>query len=99
MDIINNSYSIVYKNKYDENKVLNMKGSQLLINYMVENNPTIKLSANPWRIINTYNSTFFDELDIARVNAHSGCGIKLVRFLSSDPKVIMNKLKIFLAEN
>jgi len=43
------------------------------------------LSANPWRIINTYEPKCFEELEIARVNAHSGSGIKLVRFLSSDP--------------
>jgi len=32
------------------------------------------------------------------MNAQSGSGIKLVRFLSSDPKILMNRLKILLAE-
>jgi len=43
----------------------------------------------------------FDELEIAKHNAeptHLGTGIKSVKFLSSDPKIIMNKLKILLAE-
>jgi len=31
-EIINNSCPIMYKNKYDENKVLNVKGKHLLIN-------------------------------------------------------------------
>jgi len=97
LDTLNNHYSIFYKNKYDETKVLSMQGSQLLINYMVKYNPKIKMSANPWKIISE-KTNFFNELEVARKNAHSGSGIKLVRFLSSDPKVLMNKLKILLAE-
>jgi len=97
MDTLNGYCSVMYKNKYYETQVLNMKSSQLLINYILINNPSFKLSSNPWRIINTYNSEFFNELDAAK-NAHLGSGIKLVRFLPSNPKVLMNKLKILLSE-
>jgi len=70
-----------------------MTGRQLLTNYMIKYNPKVKLSANPWLLINK-NTNFFDELNTLR-KAHSGTG---VRFLSSDPKTLMNRLKILLAE-
>jgi len=44
---------------------------------------------------------FSDELAIAKQNAeasHLGTGIKSVKSLPSYPKILMNKLKIFLAE-
>jgi len=78
-----------------------MQGKQLLINYMVNNNTNFKLSANPWKIINENMPEFFDELAIAKQNveqSHLGTGIKSVKCLSSNPKVLMNKLKILLAE-
>jgi len=40
---------------------------------------------------------FFDDLELKQ-QAHSGSGIKSIEFMSSDPKVLMNKLKIILAE-
>jgi len=78
-----------------------MQGKKLLLNYMVNNNTNFKLSANPWKIINEDMPEFFNELAIAKQNVeptHSGIGIKTVKCLPSDPKVLMNKLKIFLAE-
>jgi len=54
MQILIAYYNIVYKNRHDNTKVLNMKGKQLLINYMVDNNTNFKLSANPWKIINEH---------------------------------------------
>jgi len=52
IQILNNFRTIIYKNKHDENKVLSIKGSQLLINYMVKYNPKINMSANLWKLIN-----------------------------------------------
>jgi len=101
MEILNGYYNIVYKNRLDENKKLIMQGKQLLINYMVNNNTNIKLSANPWKIINEKMPEFFNELEIMKHNVeptHLGTGIKSVKFLPSNPKVLMNKLKILLAE-
>jgi len=46
-------------------------------------------------------STFFYDIDaVTRIHKkdHSGTGIKLVRFLPCDPKVLMDNLKILLAE-
>jgi len=40
-----------------------MSGSQLLTNYLLKYNPKIKLSANPWKVINDYNPTFSEELN------------------------------------
>jgi len=76
-----------------------MQGSQLLIIYFIKNNITTDKRYNPWKIIRENESEleFFKQLDAAR-NLHSGSEIKLVRFLSSDPKVLMNRLKILLAE-
>jgi len=73
-----------------------MSGKQLLTNYMLKYKPKIKLSANPWLLINK-NTNCLDELNTFK-KSHSGTGIKLVRFLSSDPKTLMNRLKILLAE-
>jgi len=78
-----------------------MRGKQLLINYMVNNNPNFKLATNPWKIINENMPEFCNELAIAKQNveqSHLGTGIKSVKFLSSNPKVLINKLKILLAE-
>jgi len=78
-----------------------MKGKKLLINYMVNNNTNFKLTVNPWKIIKEHMPNFFDELSIAKQNVettHLGTGIKYVKFVSSNPKVLMNKWKILLAE-
>jgi len=67
---------------------------------MINNNTNFKLSSNPWKIINENMPEFFEELAIAKQNVetlHLGTGIKSVKFLPSNPKILMNKLKILLA--
>jgi len=101
IDILNIYYNIFYNYRYDKKIFLNMQGKKLLINYMLNNNTNFKLSANPWKIINENMREFFNELEITKQNVeptHLGTGIKSVKFLSSNPKVLMNKLKILLAE-
>jgi len=94
MQTLNGYRNIVFKNNNDEQKVLSMQGRKLLISYIVNNNVEFKKSANPWKLINDNDPAFFNELDT--VATHLGTGVK---FLSSDPKVLMNKLQILLAEN
>jgi len=101
MQILNDFHTIVYKDRHDKNKVISMQGSKLLINYIIKNNPKINKSSNPWVLINKNMPNYFEDLAIAKLNAeqsHLGTGIKSVKFLPSDPKIIMNKLKILLAE-
>jgi len=101
IEILNGYYNVVYKDRHDETKVINMQGNKLLINYMVKNNPKFNKAANPWKIIKEIMPEFFDELAIAKQNAeqsHLGSGIKSVKFLPSNLKVLINKLKILLAE-
>jgi len=93
--------NIIYTDRLGNPKVLNMRVRDLLIKYIVDNNITPKKTSNPWKIIKTYDPLFFYEIDGAKASAipleeeHKGKGIK---FLPSDPKVLMNKLKILLAE-
>jgi len=101
MEIILGYHPIPYNDKNNEERIGIMQGSKLLINYMVEYNSKFKKSENPWEIINQNMPNLFDELAIAKQNAepsHSGSGIKSVKCLPSNPKILKNKLKILLAE-
>jgi len=101
MQILIGYHNIVYKDRHDNTEVLSMQGEKLLINYMVNNNTNFELTANPWKIIKEHMPEFFNELEITKQNVeptHLGTGIKSVKFLSSNPKVLINKLKILLAE-
>jgi len=76
-------------------------GKYLVISYIINNNIKINRIANPWKVISNDNNTFFNDLDtmtIIHQQEHSGTGINCVKFLPSNPKVLMNKLKILLAE-
>jgi len=96
MGILNEYRNIIFKNKNDEMKVLSMQGRKLLISYIVNNEVKTSKSSNPWRIINENDHKFFEKTEAAKSLAvHSDTGVK---FLSSDPKVFMNKLKILFAE-
>jgi len=65
------------------------------MNYLITHNITPDKRTYPWKIIYT-KTNFFNKLDTAKIHAATtGTGVK---FLSSDPKVLMNKLKILLAE-
>jgi len=93
---LENAHTIPYKDRHDKDKVLSMQGKQLLINYIIKNNPKIIKAANPWVVIKC-----FENLAIAKLNAeksHLGSGMKSVKFIPSNPKILMNKLKILLAE-
>jgi len=73
-----------------------MQDKILLISYIINNEIKTNKAAYPWKLINENEPTFFEEIEVARNNSSiSGTGVK---FLSSDPKVLMNKLKILLAE-
>jgi len=97
-----NGYLNAYYPINDNNTSITESGKSLVISYIINTNIDIDQRLNPWRTINAdKNSTFFDDLDdVIRIHQkdHSGTGIKLVRFLPSDPKVLINKLKILLAE-
>jgi len=47
MNTLKDSHHIFYKNKYDENKVSSMRGSQLLIIYVININITPDKRYNP----------------------------------------------------
>jgi len=64
--ILNSFHTIVYKNRLDETKILNMQGEQLLINYIVKYNRKFKKSAYPWLLIKESMPEIFDELAIAK---------------------------------
>jgi len=83
------------KNKNILTNIMHTLNSYHNIIYKNRYNIKFKMSANPWKLISENDTKFFNELDIARSKVHSGSGIK---FLLSDPKVLMNRSKILSAE-
>jgi len=88
-ELLNDTYPIDYEGK---SKDVPMR--ELWSDHLVKNDIEIKKSENPWKIIKNIDNDFFSDLEFKQ-QAQLGSGIK---FLSSDPKVSMNKLKILLAK-
>jgi len=92
---LNDDNPYEYVNRNNVTVAKNASGTKLLLNYLISHNITPDKRSYPWIIIKN-KTNFFNELDTAKRHAATtGTGVK---FLSSDPKVIMNKLKILLAE-
>jgi len=97
-----NNYLNAYYPINDNNDSITESGKNLVISYIIKNNIKIDKRANPWKLISAdNNNTCFNDLDAITTihqQQHSGSGIKSVKFLSSDPKILINKFKILLAE-
>jgi len=92
---INDDYKYEYVDRNNVTVEKEVSGTKLLINYLITHNINPGKRSYPWRIINS-NTNVFDELDVARRHAApSGTGVK---FLSSNPKILLTRLNILLAE-
>jgi len=92
---LNDDYPYEYVDRNNVTVAKEVSGTKLLMNYLISHNITPDKRAYPWRITNSRKNVF-NELDTAKRHAATkGTGVE---FLSSDPKVLMNKLEILLAE-